>query len=44
MGKINSTNVNKLNKILYKLNNNQIQNKSININLDNKKSIAIKFD
>ena len=44
MGKINSTNINKLNKVLYKLNNNQIQNKSININLDNKKNIAIKFD
>ena len=44
MGKINSTNINKLNKVLYKLNNNQFQNKSININLDNKKNIAIKFD
>ena len=44
MGKINSSNINKLNKILDKLNNHQIQNKSININLDNKKSIAVKFD
>ena len=44
MGKINSSNINKLNKILDKLNNYQIQNKSININLDKKKSIAVKFD
>ena len=44
MGKINSSNTNKLNKILSKLNNSQIQNKSININLDNKKNIILKFD
>ena len=44
MGEINSSNINKLDKILDKLNNYQIQNKSININLDNKKGIAVKFD